>query len=79
MDAVPGSFPGYRLKPQYQYLISNQPSGAGRIVTDDLGRPSSYKLATFYLGNDHPEFSEAAHYSRDQKCYPGQYFPARGY
>ena len=79
MEPASTSFPGYRLRPEYHYLISDQPADAGRIVTDYLGRPSSYALATFYLGHQHPEFSTATHYNQDQKCYPGQFFPARGY
>ena len=79
MEYVSTPFPGYRLLPQYQYLISAEPSGAGRIVTDHMGRPSNYILGAFYLGSQHPTFSDACAHNTQHNKYPGKFSPAQGY
>ena len=72
MDYVSEPYPGYRLKPEFNKIISQNPIGGGRILKDPNGRPSGNILAAFYLGCG-PHFMAAVDSAISKNQYPGKY------
>ena len=70
MEFVETPFPGYRLLPQYAHIVSDAPSGGGRLVTDSNGRPSENVLSAFYLGFG-SKCNEAQRECERNERYPG--------
>lgn len=53
-----GPYPGYRIRPRYQRLISKNPANSGNLFKDANGRPSGAILASLYLGPGHKDYYE---------------------
>lgn len=71
MDYVSEPYPGYVLKPRYSKIISNNPSGCGRLFRDANGRPADNVLAAIYLGGG-PHFHLATDACEMTGRYPGK-------
>ena len=79
MDPVTGPVPGFRLRPEFQYLISDLPTDGRTNFTDPIGRPPSYCLPSYYLGIAHPAWGPASYICHDQKRFPGRFDASRGF
>ena len=53
---VGGPYPGFRIRRQYQRLISKNPANSGSLYKDPNGRPSGMVLASLYLGPGHDHY-----------------------
>ena len=53
---IGGPYPGYRIRPRYQRLISKNPANSGSMFKDANGRPSGAVLASLYLGPGHQDY-----------------------
>lgn len=51
-----GPYPGFRIRPRYQRLISKNPANSGSMFKDANGRPSGMVLASLYLGPGHSHY-----------------------
>ena len=72
MDAVEKPFIGYKMKPQYASLISDNPVGGGRLFRDPNGRPADNVLSALYLGCG-PLWTQAQDACDRAEQYPGKF------